>query len=182
MLADARRQGVIDALEKLRVKEALLPAWDPNAGFGTQLIRGAIGHPDVLMRQGLQPFRAGNPLHWRSVFWPGKDFPPMWKWIARGSTILSALPVIDAMRGRGDPREGRLSNALGAIGGTLGSVYGGQIGGLVGAPLLGHLGQSLGKGIGHLFGSRPTPVPPTDDQTAMAVMMSQGGPYASQGV
>jgi hypothetical protein len=182
MLGAARRQGAIDALTRFGIKEAMLPAWDPAASFGTQVLRSVVGHPDVLLRQGRQLFQPGQPLHWRSIFWPGKEFPTPYRWLARGSTILSALPVLDAIRGRGDPHEGRLSNALGAIGGTLGGVYGGQIGGLVGAPLLGHLGQAAGKGLGHLFGSRPAGPTPEQIMATRAMYAPQGDEYAAQGV
>lgn len=161
-LREEHDQGFRDALARYGVKEAafsLKPMWHPEAGMGTQVIRSLIGHPDVLMKEGLKPFRSGGPLSLGNMFWPRSDMHPVPKWLGRASTVMAALPVLGALRGQGDPNEGRLSNALSIAGGTLGSIYGNTALGMFGAPIVGALGAGAGKMVGRLLGSRPTPPP-----------------------
>lgn len=175
-LHEAHAEGFNAALARFGVKQAgLLPMWHPQAGLGTQVLRSLIGHPDVIMKEGLKPFRSGGPLSLGRMFWPGKDVHAVPRWLGRASTMLSALPLIDAFRGGGDPNEGRGSNMLGHIGGTLGSIYGGQALGMVGAPLVGALGAGVGKTLGRAFGSRPAPQPQQQPDPQYPQYYQQGG-------
>ncbi len=158
MLKSAHDAGVAAALERFQIRTALATAWDPSASFGTQVARGIIGHPDVLWQKGMKAFTdPSSGFHPRNVFWPGGPSPG--KWLGRAGTVMSALPVASALLGSGDPHEGRLTNMLSAAGGALGSAYGFAGGGLIGGGLLGRAGTGLGKGIGHLLGSKPRPHP-----------------------
>lgn len=159
MLKAAYETGCLEAMKHFKVKTGLATAWDPNAGFGAQVARGIIGHPDVLMREGLKAFKdPTSGFHHNNVWWPQGPSPG--KWLGRAGTVMSALPVASAVLGGGDPREGRLTNMLSAAGGAVGSAYGFPAGGLLGGSLLGAAGSHLGKGLGHLLGSKPRPQAP----------------------
>jgi hypothetical protein len=92
---------------------------------------------------------------WKNVLWPTLPGHPVLSRLGQAGSVLSALPILSALRGGGDPNEGRLSNLLGAAGGALGAAYGFPSVGILGAPMLARAGTSLGHGLGHLLGSRP---------------------------
>lgn len=128
-----------------------------------------FGDPLRVMREGKKTFSQGGLLHHSNVFWPEmqkglkgwdrikKNALPV---AMRAGTVMSALPVYHALRGHGDPNEGRLTNALGSLGETAGNMYGFMAGGMIGGPVLGRAGKAVGQSVGRLFGSRPAPPPP----------------------
>lgn len=171
-LADTYTAGAQVALDRYHIKEALLPQWDPNASFGTQVARTFIGHPDVLLKERGKLFQPGAPFNLKTLFWPGAKYGPIFKWLGRLGTIQTGVSILNALRGKGDPNENRLSNALSAAGGTLGAVYGGQALGLLGAPVGSGLGAAAGRHIGRLVGGPPSPPRPAPEE--MTRFLSQG--------
>lgn len=123
------------------------------AGFLEGAKRMAIGEPGRAFVEGPGAFRPGGLLHWRNVLWPSQ-YGPVGNTLGRLGT-LAMIPMALGAANRPDPREGRLSNTLGTLGGLAGSMYGSMAGGFLGLPLGGALGTGLGHGLGHLLGSHP---------------------------
>ena len=171
MLHDAYRKGVKEAYARYGIKEAALqPGAVARFGQGAldaikSIPRLMIGHPEKVLQQGRGAFRPGGILDPKSILWPsvergvnGERLPQIMGWLGRASTLSTGYNAYKAMKGEaGDPNEGRLSNTLGAVGGSLGMGFGLPAAGALGAPVLARAGQALGKGIGHAFGSSPEP-------------------------
>ena len=173
MLRAAHGAGAAAALARFHVKEAGL------LGVAKDIGRGMVGEPLRVALEGAKTFAPGGALHWKNVLWPTIPGRPVWSRVGQAATVLSALPVLSALRGGGDPNEGRLSNVLGTAGGALGTAYGLPAAGVLGGSMLGRAGTSLGHGFGHLLGSRPRPpaaAPSADpqDSFAMATVPSGG--------
>jgi len=173
MLREAHDAGAAAALARFRVKEAGL------LGVAKDFGRGLVGDPLRVAREGARTFAPGGALHWENVLWPRIPGHPVLSGLGQASTVLSALPVLSALRGGGDPNEGRLSNVLGAAGGALGTAYGFPAAGVLGGSMLARAGTSLGHGLGHLLGSRPRPpaephTPPLEPPAALAPLSSGG--------
>jgi hypothetical protein len=145
MLSKARDQGARDALARLKLAE----------GFLGGVARNMIGSPGRAFVEGGKAFSPGGFLSARNVFWPAVSGPGGSKlnWLARAGTLAMPLSMMSTMKQH--PEEGRLSNALGALGGAAGMAYGFPAAGVLGAPLLGGAGAALGRGVGHLLGSHP---------------------------
>ena len=166
MLREAHDAGAAAALARFRVKEAGL------LGVAKDIGRGLVGDPLQVAREGAKTFAPGGLLHWKNVLWPTIPGRPVLSRLGQAGTVLSALPMLSALRGGGDPSEGRLSNVLGAAGGALGTAYGFPAAGVLGGSMLARAGTSLGHGLGHLLGSRPRPTaaaPPPDPQDPLAM-------------
>lgn len=77
-------------------------------------------------------------------------------WAGRLQNVgLPAYHAYKALQGEGDPNEGRLTNALSAVGQGLGNAYGLPIAGMLGAPYIGRAGAFVGKQLGRFLGSKP---------------------------
>jgi hypothetical protein len=164
MLRAAHDAGAAAALARFRVKEAGL------LGVAKDIGRGLVGDPLQVAREGMKTFAPGGTLHWEQVLWPKIPGRPVLSRLGQAGTVLSALPVLSALRGGGDPNKGRLSNVLGAAGGALGTAYGFPAAGVLGGSMLARAGTSLGHGLGHLLGSRPRAyAPPSDPQDSLAM-------------
>ena len=199
MIRQAHDAGVAAALARYGVKEAAIPwgkVWGGAKGaldYARQMI---VGKPEELL-QGRKIFSApsaknpaGGYLNWRNVFWPtvkneaGKtDWLPTM--VGRGfGSILPAYGVYQAAKGEyGDPNEGRLSNTLGAVGAGLAGAFAYPVGGMIGGGAAMALGDTLGKGVGHMLGSRPQiqqpyalPPPPFSGGRAVTPPAWAGGP------
>ena len=171
MLQDAYIAGVKEAFARFGVKEAAAPpgalgnlgrrAW----GAAKTVPQILFGSPLKTLQQGRTAFRPGGVLDPAAAFWPsvqrgaaGERMPQVMGWLGRAGTLASGHQVYKTMKGEaGDPNEGRLSNTLGALGGAAGFGFGFPAVGALGAPLLARAGTSLGKGIGHVLGSKPEP-------------------------
>lgn len=145
MLTQAMEQGARDACARFKVAE----------GFMSGVARAAIGQPGRAFTEGAGAFRDGGFLSPKNVFWPPTSGPGGSKlnWIDRARTLSMPLSAMAAMRSNKD--DGPLANALGAVGGIAGSMYGYPALGFLGAPVAGAVGSRLGRGLGHLLGSRP---------------------------
>lgn len=143
MITRAHTQGVTDALTRFRIKES---------GFLDGIKRMAIGQPGRAFVEGPKAFAPEGLLGHKNVWWPDVKGAPL-NWLGRAGTIAAPVMALSAMRS--NPQEGRLSNALGALGGIAGSAYGFPALGMIGGPMLGTAGAHLGRGIGHLLGSKP---------------------------
>lgn len=145
MLSKARDEGRRAALSRVKIAE----------GFLQGVSRNLIGSPGRAFVEGRQAFAPGGFLSAKNVFWPAVSGPGGSKlnWLARAGTIAMPLSMMHAAKQH--PEEGRLSNALGALGGAAGMAYGFPALGMLGAPLLGGAGAAVGRGVGHLLGSRP---------------------------
>ena len=179
MLREAHQQGVQAALATYGVKEAL----DIKT-----ILQGAkalaIGSPIEAGKQLIKgkAFRPGGLLNLRENFWPSIPKTGPWyhkagPWAQRAfMTGLPAYGVIQAARGKdGDPNEGRLSNALGALGSAAGFGLGFPALGVFGSPYVAAAGQHLGRGLGHLLGSHPSAA--TQDATPYAPMAALPGGF-----
>jgi len=175
MLREAHEAGVAAALARFRVKEA-----GRIMGLAKDIGRGLIGDPLQVAREGAKTFAPGGTLHWENVLWPKIPGRPVLSRLGQAGTVLSALPVLSALRGGGDPNNGRLSNVLGAAGGALGAAYGFPAAGVLGGSMLARAGKSLGHGLGHLLGSRPRPPAPAsspDPQDSLPMAPVPPGGY-----
>jgi hypothetical protein len=145
MLKRAHNKGASDALARLKIAE----------GFLSGVARNLVGQPGRAFVEGPKALGEGGFLSAKNVFWPAVSGPGGSKlnWLARAGTLAIPLSMMSTMKQH--PEEGRLSNALGAIGGAAGMAYGFPAAGMLGAPLLGGAGAALGRGVGHLLGSRP---------------------------
>jgi hypothetical protein len=145
MLKQANEKGARDALARLKIAEGFL------AGVG----RNLVGSPGRAFVEGGRAFKPNGFLSAKNVFWPAVRGPggSKFNWINRAGTMMIPLSMMNTVRQH--PDEGRLSNALGALGGAAGMAYGFPALGALGAPLLGGAGAALGHGVGHLLGSRP---------------------------
>lgn len=145
MIKAAHDRGAHDALARLKIAE----------GFFSDVARNLVGQPGRAFVEGGKAFTPGGFLSTKNVFWPAVSGPggSRLNWLARAGTL--ALPLSMMSSARQHPEEGRLSNALGALGGAAGMAYGFPALGVLGAPLLGGAGAALGRGVGHLLGSRP---------------------------
>ena len=133
--------------------------------------RMMIGHPEKLWTERNDLFSKGKVLNPADAFWPsaergapsaknpaGSIWPKVFGWAGRLNTLGMGYGAYKAMRGQaGDPNEGRLTNTLSALGNAAGWGFGFPVGGMLGAPLIAQGGSAIGKGIGHLLGSRPKP-------------------------
>lgn len=133
--------------------------------------RMMVGHPKKLWTERNDLFSKGKVLNPTDAFWPsvergapsaenpkGSIFPKIMGWGGRLNTLGMGYGAYKALRGQaGDPNEGRLTNTLSSLGNAAGWGFGFPVGGMLGAPLLAQAGSSIGKGIGHLLGSRPKP-------------------------
>ncbi len=146
MLKQAHKQGAADALTRLKVAQ----------GFMSGVANNLIGQPGRAFIEGPKAFAPGGFLSAKNVFWPsingtgGSRF----NWLARAGTVSAGLGIASKLL-HPDPHEGRLAGTLGAVGNFAGQVYGYPALGMLGAPLLGNAGAAVGRGIGHLLGSRP---------------------------
>jgi len=163
MLRDVHEQGVKDAFAHFGIKEAWFEGtkdWLRNIRANPvsalkDVGHGLVGHPIETGKQLLAgtAFKPEGILNLRKNLLGGG-------WLNRIMGIgIPAYGAIQALRGQGDPNEGRLSNALGAIGSGLGFTLGFPAAGMLGVPYIAEAGHRLGKGLGHLLGSRPTPPP-----------------------
>ena len=165
MIRQAHDAGVAAALARYGVKEAAIPWGKVWGGAKNVLNQGRkilIGEPEHLL-QGRKAFQGEGPFSAKNIFWPThhdpttKKFQPVATWMGRGfNTLLPAYGVYQAATGQGgDPNEGRLTNALSALGQGLGGAYGYGIGGMIGGGLGANTGASAGAGLGRMLGSRP---------------------------
>jgi len=182
MLKEAHRAGHAAALEHFGLKVAEGPPVPMSQRFknwGNTGLNMLIGSPKQTYQQGWDTFAPGGNLHYKNVLWPTVAGSKTQTYLGRAGTVMGALPVIQALRGRGDPNEGRLSNMLGAAGNFLGSSYGFPAGGIIGSSILGHAGASLGKHVGHFLGSRPAhwahPLPSPPQQEPQPAFPPQFG-------
>lgn len=152
MIKEARNKGVQDALTVFGVK---------NANFWSTAKQVTIGDPGRLMREGMKTFRPGGMLSHQNVWWPStkglKGWDKVMPWMQRAGTLMVPLQLYHGMTA--DPSESHLTNALSTAGQILGSTYGTSGLGMVGGLGAGMLGQSLGKGIGHLLTHKPEEQP-----------------------
>lgn len=183
MLKEAYNKGLADVAKTFSVKEAG-PFFDrlktEAVNLGKDTLHGFFGKPHVALQQFQQGklFSPEGMLHHSNVLWPKMPdklpaipeggvphsfgaqaknvFQRGMTWASRAQTLAGpALGVYSAIRGGGDPNEGRLSNALGAITGGLASAYASPVVGMLGAPYVGRAGTALGKQVGRFFGSAP---------------------------
>jgi len=136
-------------------------AWDTAKATASFVRKQITGEPiraarEVWKGQAFKPGGIYNNLFWPShpegAGWGGKTL----TWVGRlGATVFPAIEAVQALRGQGDPSQGRLSNALGAVGTSVGNAFGLPTFGMFGGPLLGEAGRRLGQGVGRLLGSRP---------------------------
>jgi hypothetical protein len=145
MLKQAHDKGASDALARMKI----------GGGFLSGVARNLVGQPGRAFVEGGKAFGEGGFLSAKNVFWPAVSGPGGSKlnWINRAGTLMAPLSMMSAMKQH--PEEGRLSNALGALGGAAGMAYGFPALGMLGAPLLGGAGAAVGRGVGHLLGSHP---------------------------
>lgn len=180
MLSEWRAGGAREALSRYGVKSAA-PSWLRTVGdVAAKGGRFLFGHPDKLLLEGGKAFGPGGAFDAKNVFWPTVPGKPVQQWMGRAfGTILPAYGVLRAAKGiDGDPNEGRLSNALGALGGALGGAYGYSMGGIVGAPFIQRAGANVGKNLGRMLGSRPPPsAEPTPEQVRMILERFHDGGY-----
>lgn len=148
MLKTAHEKGVIAALQHFKVAAPV-----PGPGIGAFVRRGLIGEPGKIFTEGLNTFRRGGTLSPANVFWP-KQYGTVGNWMGRLGTVAMVPAALHGLANQ-DPREGRLSHALGTLGGLAGGAYGAMGGGVLGMPLGAALGSRLGHGAGHLLGSHP---------------------------
>ena len=184
MLNKAHQQGARAALAHFGIKEAATSPWSLT-NILDAVKRNLIGSPITTGRQLIQgkAFRPGGTLNLRENFWPDIPKTGPWHhkvmpWASRAfMTGIPAYGVLQAASGQGgDPNEGRLSNALGALGSGVGFGLGLPAAGILGAPLVAAAGQRIGRGVGHLFGSRPPP-PPMPPPAANYQNYPEPGPY-----
>lgn len=142
MIKQAHINGVNAALAQFNIK----------TGWLERLKHMAIGQPGRAFIEGPKTFQDGGLLSHKNVWWPDVKGSPL-NWVGRASTIAAPLMAMRAMRA--NPNEGRLSNALGTLGGIAGSAYGFPALGMVGGSAVAAAGSRLGRGIGHLLGSKP---------------------------
>lgn len=192
MLSTQHQRGIKDALQRYNVKEAgWLDAVKRVGAAGGQFL---FGQPNkllpkgVLGGEGLAAFKPGGSFSLDKILWPTirnsqGQISPMATWLNRGfGTILPAYGALQALRGKsGDPNEGRLTNTLSGVGRALGSAYGFSLGGIFGAPILTQAGETFGRQLGHMLGSRPTPrkieLTPDDLQRLMATYQTSPGGF-----
>lgn len=143
MIASAHVRGAADALAYFGVKTA--------GPFIEGLKRNLIGRPGELFVEGPRALGHTGSLSLRNVFWPAVSGPggSKFNWLNRGATAMGALGVARALTS--DRDEGRLSNALGGLGGIAGMAYGHHALGMLGAPLASGAGMALGRGLGNLI-------------------------------
>lgn len=150
-------------------------------GLGKDMATQAIGSPGKAYQQ----YQAGTlfhpeegMLHHSKTLWPpmhpslptpspGEAPHTPWAqiknrasqagvWANRLQNVgLPAYHAYKALQGEGDPNEGRLTNALSAVGQGLGNAYGLPIAGMLGAPYIGRAGAFVGKQLGRFLGSKP---------------------------
>lgn len=172
-LRDDHDRGFVEALQRYGFKHA---GWgDALRGVGHDL----VGHPVQAVKQiaAGTAFKPEGLLNPKNVLWgsghveqlptdaamrgPRMALRGAMPWVSRAFTVgLPAYEAYKGLKGEGDPREGRLSNVLGAIGSGAGWAFGQPIAGMLGAPVISGLGRSLGVGVGRLLGSRPQPQQP----------------------
>lgn len=148
---DAFARGVSDAITHF-AKHGGLKDW---AGGAKNFL---IGQPGRAFTEGPRAFRPGGMLSNENILWPStKGLSGMQKampWIQRAGTM--AIPFQLMSGAHRDPNEGTLSNVLGTAGSIAGTMYGMPALGMLGAPMLGNALSRVGRGVGHLLGSRPT--------------------------
>jgi hypothetical protein len=144
MLRDAYGNGARAALEHLKI-----------AGYLGSVARNLVGHPDRVFVEGGKALGHDGFLSARNVFWPAVSGPggSKFNWISRAGTLAAPMMIANSMKAH--PEEGHLANALGALGGVAGTAYGFPALGALGAPMLGAAGAAVGRGVGHVLGSRP---------------------------
>jgi len=184
MLTQAHTSGTIAALNKYNLEKTALPKPLKTMGRWAKkkLLRGAkftgnvaVGEAPVKTLKGIvtgKAFRRGGPLHWREAFWPtinprASSGKKMLQWLHRLSILAPAYSTVQAMRGRGDPSESKLTNILSPIGETVGAAYTipfGAAGMLLGPAAGKHLGTSIGRAFSRVPPKVPPqyPLPPAD--------------------
>jgi len=160
MLHDVHEQGIKDAFAHFGIKEAWFEGtknWlrgiraNP-VGALKDVGHSLVGHPIELPKQLLSgtAFKPEGLLNLRKNFWPAG-------W---GSRIMGlgfpAYGVVQALRGKGDPNEGVLSNTLSALGSGAGFTLGYPALGMLGMPFAAEAGHNLGRGLGRMLGSKPS--------------------------
>ena len=173
-------RGYAEALARYGVKQAFDWRGAVSGAFGrpieavrqlragTAFQKGKLLDPHALLwgssptAEQLAAIKPGNPASALSRGWAStrRGWMQAEPWLNRAFTVgLPAYEAFQALKGKGDPNEGRLSNTLGALGSGLGWAFGQPIAGWVGAPYVSQLGRAIGVGAGRLLGSRPAPPP-----------------------
>jgi hypothetical protein len=160
MIGEAHQRGVVDALTRFGIKTAAPVPGGLAAGAG-RLLSGAknvlFGQPGKAFVEGAGAFRPGGMLSHENVWWPStKGLTGMQKalpWLQRAGTL--AVPFQLMSSAHRDQNDGALSNALGAAGSIAGTMYGMPALGMVGAPMLSNALSRVGRGVGHMLGSKP---------------------------
>lgn len=169
MLREAYEKGASAALARFGIKEAAgIPG---TAAIGKNVgswlggaARGMVGHPEKMFSP--QQYQPGGMFHWKNVLWPSEKGAPISNWLGRGfGTILPAYGVYKTLQGeQGDPNKGKMENVMGSAGNALGFAFGFPAAGVLGAPTMGHLGQSIGEGVGRFIDGPPKPAAPPQEQ------------------
>ena len=144
----------------IRTQQAGRAAFQPG---GSLRALTDIGHSftgDPYARKQLyegKAFQPGGALDMKHMLWPSAGG-GLQKWMGRAQTGFGAYDAYKALKGEsGDPREGKLTNALASVGGTAGNLLGYPVGGLIGSSLLSGVGRRVGTGLGRMLGSSAPP-------------------------
>lgn len=154
-LTTAYTLGLEAALAAYGIKEA---GWLGNVA--RDIGQGLVGSSAVrkeLVRG--TAFRPGGTMTMKNLLWPGYS--------STAGKAMGALGIglplygaYTAYKGEtGDPREGKLTNALSMLGQSAGATLGSPAGGVIGGGLLGAVGSRMGRGLGRVLGSKAEPQP-----------------------
>lgn len=152
LVDDAFARGMSDAINHFTTKRAGLKDW---VGGAKNFL---VGQPGRAFVEGANTFRPGGMLSHENIWWPSTKgltgAQKVMPWLQRAGTM--AVPFQLMSGAHHNPNEGTLSNVLGTAGSIAGTMYGMPTLGMLGAPLLGNALSRVGRGVGHLLGSRPT--------------------------
>jgi len=160
MIGQAHQRGVVDALTRFGVKTAA-----PAPGALMNGVKGVLGgaknflfgQPGKAFVEGTSAFRPGGMLSHENIWWPSthglSGAQKIMPWLQRAGTL--AVPFQLMSGAHRDQNDGALSNALGTAGSIAGTMYGMPALGMVGAPMLSNALSRVGRGVGHMLGSKP---------------------------
>ena len=160
MIGEAHQRGVLDALTQFGIKTAA-PAPGSLVNGAKGLLGGAknflFGQPGKAFIEGPGAFRPGGMLSHENIWWPKTQgltgAQKIMPWLQRAGTL--AVPFQLMSGAHSNPNEGTLSNVLGTAGSIAGTMYGMPALGMLGGSALGNIGSRVGRGVGHLLGSKP---------------------------
>ncbi len=164
MIGAAHQRGVVDALTRFGIKTAAPVPSGLAAGAG-RFLGGAknflFGQPGKAFVEGPGAFRPGGMLSHENIWWPStkglSGAQKIMPWLQRAGTM--AVPFQLMSGAHRDQNDGALSNALGTAGSIAGQMYGMPALGMVGAPMLSNALSRVGRGVGHMLGSKPEEPP-----------------------